>query len=208
MPRPQILILGLSIVIGLISLIYLLVIYSPIIAIETRYQSLSLIEEITGKRSFKSLFVPELDTTDPKLQQASIEIPSLYLHEPVIFNVNPADKAEYSVALQSGIAHALKTGLPGSGELGYYFAHSSNPEFREQYNAVFYLLNKLETGDVIYIWNEGEKHTYIVTKKEETSPNYVDFVTQTYNAETVVLQTCWPPGTTSRRLLVFAEKQL
>lgn len=191
--------------IGIISLLYILFLYIPIALVEAKYQSLTLIENLTGKRSFKSIIIPELELADPALRSASIEIPTLYINEPIIFDVDPTNKKNYSRALQEGIAHAQKTSYPGDGGLGYYFAHSSNPEFITQYNAVFYLLNKLHEGDEVNIWRDDKKYTYTVFKKEVTSPSYIDFVTDVYDAETIVLQTCWPPGTTSQRLLVFAE---
>lgn len=193
------------VIFGVISIGYLSLLYIPIALVEAKYQSLTLIEKLSGKRSFRSLIIPELELGDPVLRTASIEIPSLYIKEPVVFDVDPANKNNYSQALQKGIAHAQKTGYPGEGGLGYYFAHSSSPELITQYNAVFYLLNKLEDGDEIYVWRDDKKYVYTVFKKEITKPSYIDFVTDVYDDETIVLQTCWPPGTTSQRLLVFAE---
>jgi sortase (surface protein transpeptidase) len=40
-----------------------------------------------------------------------------------------------------------------------------------------------------------------------TNPDDVSFLNQPYDQETIVMQTCWPPGTTSQRLLVFAERK-
>ncbi len=204
MPKSKIISLFL-VVIGIISILYLSILYIPIAFVEAKFQSLSLIEQMTGKRTFKSMFIPELESTDPSIKVSGIEIPSLYIQEPIIFDVDPANKKEYSQVLKKGIAHAQNTSHPGEGGLGYYFAHSSSPELVTQYNAVFYLLNKLEEDDEIYIWRDGKKYSYKVFKKEITKPSYIDFVTDVYDSETVVLQTCWPPGTTSQRLLVFAQ---
>src|SRR5258706_500914 len=45
-----------------------------------------------------------------------------------------------------------------------------------------------------------------VTDSKITSPDDLSFLHQVYNTETIVLQTCWPPGTTLQRLLVFARR--
>ena len=75
-----------------------------------------------------------------------------------------------------GIAHASSTAFPGSGVgLGYYFAHSSAPQFVTQYNAIFYLLDKLKAGDEIYIFHDKERTDYRVTTKEFTEPTDVSF---------------------------------
>ncbi|MDQ3008969.1 MAG: sortase, partial [bacterium] len=163
-----------------------------------------------GTTNLEKIFLPQFSSLSLGLmnqhQDFGISIPKLGLDEPVVFNVNPHDENSYREALKKGIAHASGSSFPDNPGLGYYFAHSSNPEFRNQYNAIFYLLGKLNQGDDVYIWHDGEPYHYLVTKQVITTPEDVSFFNDTYSNEMVVLQTCWPPGTTEKRLLVFAER--
>lgn len=207
---PARLVTGLLILSLAIFALWFLLTATPVLAVEARYQYRRGLETLFGVSSLRAVFIPDLDLdfrSMSKHKEYGITIPKLYLDEPVVFNVDPNDKAAYTKALQEGIAHASSTALPDSPGIGYYFAHSSSPELRRQYNAIFYTLGKLEEGDEIFIWFEGKKHRYIVERKEITQPNNVAFLQTEYPQETIVLQTCWPVGTTQNRMLVFASRQ-
>lgn len=203
---------GIIAVLFLIFICWLLLTLTPVVLVEAKYQYRKALGDTFHVKSLRSLILPTLQFADlqgqSKHQDYGITIPSLYLDEPVIFNVDPNDKPAYTAALKKGIAHASGTGFPDSPGVGYYFAHSSSPELRTQFNAVFYLLGKLQTGDDIYIWHEQKRFHYVVTETKETDPSDVSFLNQPYPEETIVLQTCWPPGTTQRRLLVFGHRVL
>lgn len=196
---------------GLLAfLIWVVIVFLPVIFVEIKYQLKSFFGSI-GLSNPKALFIPDfagmtIVGNASKNKDYGIVIPKLGLDEKVIFNVDPNDEIQYRAALKQGIAHASSTNLPDTNGLGYYFAHSSNPSFRSQFNAVFYLLDKLKEGDDIYIWNEQKRYHYLVSKKEIKDPTETSFLYQTYNEETIVLQTCWPPGTTQKRLLIFAKR--
>lgn len=182
----------------------------PIVMVETRYQAQQLLKNAFGVDTFSQLFFPNLAnwniTTHSKNAEFGIVIPAIQLDEPVIFNVDPNDTQAYTAALKKGIAHASSTAFPDSGGVGYYFAHSTSAEFVNQFKAVFYLLGKLKSGDAVYIWHENKKYAYQVTHTAVTEPTDISFLYGTYPTETIVLQTCWPPGTTLQRKLVFAER--
>lgn len=185
--------------------------YIPVLMVETKYQFQQVLTGVFGVQDIRQLIIPNfegiLDLRGQSRHQAyGITIPRLQLDEPVVFNVDPNDKTAYTKALRQGIAHASGTAIPDNPGLGYYFAHSSSPDLRFQYNAVFYLLGKLKPDDEVFIWHDGQRYEYRVTHNQVVSPNDVSFLQQDYSAETIVLQTCWPPGTTSKRLLVFAER--
>ncbi len=177
---------------------------------EAKYRVLSLFKS-TGLNNPKALFIPNFEGMTivgnaSKNKDYGIVVPKLGLDEKVIFNVDPNDEEQYRAALKQGIAHASSTSYPDSNGLGYYFAHSSSPGFRVQYNAVFYLLDKLAVGDDIYIWHELKRYHYKVSEKQIKDPSDTSFLYQQYDGENIVLQTCWPPGTTNQRLLVFAKR--
>lgn len=175
--------------------LWLISVVVPVTIIELSYQLKHLM--------IRELIVPQFTTETHK---DSIVIPSVFIDEPIIFNVDPNDSKVYLEALKRGIAHASGTGFPGSGTMGYYFAHSSTPTFVKQFNAVFYLLHKLSIGDTVYIFHQGVRYDYIVYAKQIVDPKDTSFLRYTNPVETIVLQTCWPPGTTSGRLLVFGKR--
>lgn len=191
-------------------LLWLCLTYIPVLIVELKYQSFVMIKNAYGVTDLRELVLPNFTALDldgaSKYQDYGITIPRLNLDEPVIFNVDPNDKQIYSAALRKGIAHASGTAFPDRPGLGYYFAHSSSPELRTQFNAVFYLLGKLEPDDRIYIWHNQERFAYRVTEKKITSPDDVSFLAEHPDSEKIVLQTCWPPGTTTQRLLIFGER--
>jgi LPXTG-site transpeptidase (sortase) family protein len=192
-----------------IFILFIFLTYGPVVVVEAKYQYKKILNEVFHVQDFRSLILPTIKIEGIHIQnkEFGMDIPKLYLDEPIVFNIDPHDEPAYTAALKKGIAHAAGTELPAYSGLGYYFAHSSNPNLRSQYNAVFYLLGKLEKGDSVNIWYEGTKYEYIVNEKKITNPDDVSFLQQDYPVPTVVLQTCWPPGTTLQRMLVFAERK-
>ncbi len=189
---------------------WLLFVIGPVVGIEVKYRLTTLSRNVFGTTEVASIFFPNLKVDlrgyESEHRENGITIPKIFVDEPVIYNVDPNNADIYNAALKQGIAHASGTSFPDNGNLGYYFAHSSAPEFRSQYNAIFYLLGKLESGDSIFLWHHGKRYEYEVAWTLETTPENVSFLHDTYDKETIVLQTCWPAGTTRGRLLVFAQR--
>jgi sortase A len=194
-----------------VFLIWFLSVVLPVAILEITYQYKKALRDVFHASDIRGIILPQfsLDLRGYSSTHTinGITIPALFIDSPIVFNVDPNDEKMYRAALSKGIAHASSTAFPGSGSgLGYYFAHSSTPQFMTRYNAVFYLLDKLKTGDEISIFHEKKRTDYRVTTKEFTEPTDVSFLTRAYKKETIVLQTCWPPGTTKKRLLVYAQK--
>ncbi|MBD3279259.1 MAG: sortase [Candidatus Pacebacteria bacterium] len=200
----------LILVLFLIFLRWIITTVMPVLWVETKYQYHQTLTNVFHVPNLKALIVPDFSWLNweesTKYPEYGIRIPAIFLDEPVVFNTDPNQSKQYTQALKKGIAHASSTAFPDNGGLGYYFAHSASDNLRIQYNAVFYLLGKLEKGDEIFIWHEGSKYEYQVYKKEVTQPQQVSFLYQDYDQETIVLQTCWPAGTTKERLLIFAKR--
>jgi sortase A len=136
----------------------------------------------------------------------SVVVPKIGANSNVIGNVSTVEKDEYLQALKTGVAHASGTAFPGEGGHIFLFAHSTDNIFNvESYNAVFYLLYKLEVGDEVNLFYKGKRFVYRVTGKEIVDPDKVEYLTKKTDKEFLTLQTCWPPGTTFKRQLVFAE---
>lgn len=154
--------------------------------------------DLLGKGSPKILI--------PKSTDFGVIVEKIGANAPVIANVDASNPKEYNQKLQKGIAHAKGTVFPGQKGLSYLFAHSTlNPWDVPRYNAVFYLLRELEPQDRIVTFFQGRRYDYIVTEKKIVAPNDVSIFYSNFTEPVLVLQTCDPPGTTWRRLLVIAK---
>lgn len=140
------------------------------------------------------------------VHQFSVSIPTIGAYANVVKDVDPYDEKAYSDALKYGVAHALGTSKPGEGGRIFLFAHSTNSPLNfSEYNAIFYQLRHLKEGDMVYISLNNDIHSYRVTERVVVSANDTSWLTDTSSDEELVLQTCDPPGTTLRRLLVIAK---
>ena len=137
----------------------------------------------------------------------NILIPKIGANAKVFPNVDPSNPDVFLPVLQHGVAHAQGTFFPGQAGNIYLFAHSTD-NFWEigRYNAIFYLLKDLKEGDDIVVFYQNVRRNYRVTKLGIFNPSEVSFITRAESGrEQLILQTCWPPGTTWQRLMVFAE---
>lgn len=124
----------------------------------------------------------------------------------IIPNVDFTSPDSYLPALQKGVAHALGSGFPGQDARIFLFSHSTDsPANFARYNAIFYLLRKLDKGDRITIFFAAKKYVYEVTDKFIVSPSESSWIEPKYGEEQLVLMTCDPPGTIWNRLLVIAK---
>ncbi len=137
----------------------------------------------------------------------SIYIPKLETTAKVFANINPSKPEIYHQVLKEGVAHAAGSGLPGSTKTVYLFAHSTNAQWNVvRYNAVFFLLNQLEPGDEVHLAYENRPYTYQIFDKKIVGSKDVSYLTDYQpGREEIILQTCWPPGTILKRLLVFGK---
>lgn len=166
-------------------------------------------EEPLGIANFAAVLTgPKEQVLTPIDANFSIIIPSIGASARVYPNVNPANANDFLPVLQKGVAHAKGTVFPGQKGNIYLFAHSTDSFWDVgRYNAVFYLLKDVKQGDEIVIFFKGVRHNYIVTGSKIISPSDVSYIVNAQNQgeEQLILQTCWPPGTTFQRLLVFAR---
>jgi len=168
-------------------------IYSPVVSAEVVYQT--------------SKIIPKKNEIIPLNTDFSIVIPKINVNTKVVKNVDPFDSSIYQKALTQGVAHAKGSGLPGFPGNVFIFAHSASNWYQaNQYNAVFYLTNKLESGDQIIIYYENSKYVYTVTEKKIVAGTDINYLSNNnLNTKTLTLMTCWPPGTTLNRLVVMAS---
>lgn len=165
---------------------------------------------VSTSQSFGSLLGGENTAKDkiliPPDPNFSIIVEKIGASAPVIPSVNASDKATYDQALKRGVAHALGTAFPGKPGVSYLFAHSTDTIFNvPRFNAVFYLLKDVEVGDRVVVFFNGRRFDYLVTERKITPPEDVSYFTMKTEEQILVLQTCYPPGTTWKRLLVIAK---
>lgn len=136
----------------------------------------------------------------------SLEIPVIKASSSIIDNVDANNPQEYRLALQKGVAHAKGSAYPGERGTIHLFAHSTDGPWNiARYNAVFYLLQDVSIGDKIQINYLGEEFPYQVTQKMIVARTQTEILAQK-DEELLVLQTCWPPGTTQKALLILAKR--
>ncbi|OQY68549.1 hypothetical protein B6D29_00645 [Microgenomates bacterium UTCPR1] len=155
----------------------------------------------------KAFEVKKVEVLTPIDPEFSIVVPKIAANSKVYANTNAANEKEYLDILEKGVAHTLGTAFPGEGGHIFLFAHSTDYFWNVgNYNAVFYLLYKLEKGDEVNLFHKGQRYVYKVIGSEVVDPSEVQYLTRKTNREFLTLQTCWPPGTTLKRLLVFAVR--
>ncbi len=151
------------------------------------------------------LNLQKIEILTPQDPEYSIVIPKIGANSRIIPNVNAADEPGYLAALKKGVAQTLGTANPGENGHIFLFAHSADNIFDiGTYNAVFYLLYKLEKDDEVNVFYKDKRYVYRVIDKKIVEPSQVEYLTRKTDSEFLTMQTCYPPGTTLKRLLVFA----
>jgi LPXTG-site transpeptidase (sortase) family protein len=193
-----------------VSVLLVLLIFFPVIKEEVRY-AVSSRNKLAEVESQEQLAQGKKDNPKdvivPVDEDFGVVIPKISANAKVISEVDPQNSAVYQRALTKGVAHAKGTSLPGEGGNIFIFAHSTADFFEaNRYNAVFYLLSKLEAGDDVYLFYKKQKYHYKVADQKTVGADEVSYL-EKGNKNQLTLMTCWPPGTTMKRLIVVAEPE-
>ncbi len=198
--------------------------FGPALAYEIKYQIIKMRDikytvevrpspssvETTAPGFGEALIGAKQQVLVPPDTQFSIVIPKIGATSKVYPNVDPTNEEEFLPLLQTGVAHAKGTVFPGFEGNTYIFAHSTDNFWNVgRYNAVFYLLKELQKGDEVVIFFEGRRYNYVVDRTEIKDAEDVELLvnSQRTGVQQLILQTCWPPGTTWKRLFVIATPQ-
>lgn len=150
----------------------------------------------------------KVEVLSPVSAQFGIIIPKIGANAKIFPNIDPGNPETYLSVLKDGVAHAAGTVFPGVSGNIYLFAHSTDAFWNVgRYNAIFYLLKELEKGDEIDVFFMGVRHIYRVVDKLIVAPSQVHYLTEMTPYEQLSLQTCWPPGTTLKRLIILAKPE-
>ncbi len=134
-----------------------------------------------------------------------LEVPSLNINAPIIWT---SETKNFDKDLQTGVVHYPGTALPGQIGTTYISGHSSNYVWAKgNYKNIFSKLGDLadNTSFKITVVQKNGRDAifhYVVTgRKEYSATDQEQF--KNSGKSTVALSTCWPVGTTAKRLVVF-----
>ncbi len=165
--------------------------------------------QVSGGSGFAAILAgPKEQILIPKDTEFAIVVPKLGANAKIFPNIDSTNQKEFLPVLQKGVAHAKGSVFPGQNGNVYLFAHSTDNFWDAgRYNAVFYLLKDLAVGDRIVVFFENIRHNYAVTETKIVEASDVSYLAQSQNRgeQALILQTCWPPGTTWKRLIVIAK---
>ena len=192
-----------------VSVFLLFLHFFPVLKEEAKYQ---LLPSQEGKK-----VMTETERQDRKLdssqvlipvsEEFGIVIPKIGANAVVIPDVDWRNPSEYQQALTLGVAQAKGTASPGDFGNVFFFAHSGIDAFQaNRYNALFYLIDKLQQGDEIVVFYQKKRIAYHVIEKKRVKPEQVEYLSGNRNSRTLTLMTCYPAGTTLERLLVIAAQ--
>lgn len=131
-----------------------------------------------------------------------ISIPKLGIKAPIL--IAPKDDKQILNSLKNGVVLYPDSALPGQEGMTVIIGHSSSNFPLTKYSAIFAGLNKLNTGDLIYINYAGKGYTYTINDKKIGSTQQL---ASAYFDGDLVLGTCWPVGTDKNRIIVAADLQ-
>ena len=198
--------LGISLIIMSVALF--IAVFYPLVFSELKYIFLRpnektkvIVESIaSGDKKSEKYYVKAIDP------EFGIFIPKIGANVSVVPNISPFDSKIYQQALTKGVAHAEGTVYPGQIGNTFIFSHSSvNIYDANRYNAVFYLLRKLDIDDIFYLTYQGKVYKYKVFDKKIVEATEINYLNPNTKNNQATLMTCWPPGTTLKRLVVLGE---
>ncbi len=191
-----------------VSVLVLGLTFFPVLREEAKYQFLPSQEHKTviSRMDERAQTIPSQVLLSVS-EDFGIVIPKIGANARIIPDVDWEDGAVYQRALTEGVAHARGTAKPGERGNVFLFSHSG-VDFLEanRYNALFYLIDKLNPGDDIVVFFEGQKFEYRVIEKKKVAPEELEYLKGSEDQKTLTLMTCWPAGTTLQRLLVIAQQ--
>lgn len=134
----------------------------------------------------------------------SVSIPSVTISDLTITHpTDPFTKEGVLAPLNNGVGHLFS--YPGGGGKIMVYGHSSGyPWDVSQYTKIFRQINKLQTGDRIYVTYSGTLYVYEVTFEETINATDTSRFNDNGSGEELILYTCWPPDSISQRYLIHA----
>ncbi len=131
-------------------------------------------------------------------------VPTLGIKAPIIFSKSN-DHNQITTDLREGVSHMVNTANPGERGNVFLTGHSSYYFWdKGKYKEVFAHLDGLNRDDLFYLDYNDKRFTYKVIEKRTVLPTEMS-VTNQGNRKIATLMTCYPTGTTLKRLIVIGE---
>ena len=186
---------GILIISGIVILLFT---FGPVAKEEVGYQ----FNQLSGGGYSSEQSITPVDTG------FGIVILKINVNAKVFPEIDSQNPQEFLPILKKGVAHAKGSAYPDQDGNVFLFAHSTDAFYNvAHYNAVFFLIGKLEKGDEIDIFYKDKRYKYEVIEKAVVSPDMLgQYVKEHTGGKTLTLQTCYPPGTTLKRLIVIAKQ--
>lgn len=155
----------------------------------------------------------EITAVDPTVTLTKVSpepkliIPKLNVDVPLNFGVDLSDVMD---AMNRGVVHYRISGASAyPGEVGNFvvMGHSAGDIYSSnQYKFIFSGLERLEVGDIMYVHYNSIRYTYRMVGSEIIWPTEVGKLVIDTDKPMMTLVTCWPLGTSQKRLLISAEQ--
>lgn len=131
-------------------------------------------------------------------------IPKIALKAPLVFSKSDSEE-EIQKNLKNGVVLYPEESFLKQKGVAVITGHSSFGMTKGKYAAVFSLLDKLKKGDEFSVYFQNKEYKYRVSGSKIIGSEETDEVFKEKKEEGLVLLTCWPIGTTLKRLIVKAE---
>jgi LPXTG-site transpeptidase (sortase) family protein len=133
----------------------------------------------------------------------TLVIPKIAVKAPIVWTKNESEVVE---DLQLGVSHYPLTSKPGEKGNILISGHSSNYFWRKgDYNSIFVNFSELKNNDEIFVFYKNKKYNYKVFENKVLSLEESNKeIFRTEEKSILNLVTCWPVGTSWKRLIVKA----
>ncbi len=174
------------------------------------YSSISLITKYKfskpkekGIESIEKELIAENNQAEIKIEDTLI-IPKLNIKAPIIFSEKEENIKE---DLRSGVSHYPNTPMPGEAGNILISGHSSNYFWEKgDYNSIFANLSELKNGDQIFVYFKNRRYDYTIFENKVLSLKEANQeIFKEEDKSILNLVTCWPVGTSWKRLIIKAN---
>ncbi len=152
----------------------------------------------------------EFNTNPPDFR---LTIDGVWIDAPVVTidyaSASKIDNADYDQELFEWVVQYPRTPRPGEEWNTMIFGHTSYYWWKDNpYGDVFVDMTKLNSWDIIEVYEDGQKYEYEVFDYSIVRPNRVgeQYEKYTDGGDYLTLMWCYPIGTNARRYLVFAKR--
>ncbi|MBI4127823.1 MAG: sortase [Parcubacteria group bacterium] len=183
--------------------------------VQAQYR-LGLVKPFARVLAYRDATASAIPTVDPILESVKalaltlderdyIVIPKINVITPVVYEET---RAEWKIqkALNQGVVHYAGTALPGEEGNVFLVGHSSSwVGNTSPYVAIFSLIAELKENDEAFFIRDDKIYRYHYRDAVIVEPSDLSVLTPS-GTRVISLMTCWPLGTTLKRLVVRMDE--